>query len=79
VLQIRGTAVVTLVDGATPEMLATATRYAGPEAGRAWVEQATGLSPQTVRIAIQPAWVDVLDFETRLPGGLARRIAKPAE
>ena len=75
VVQIRGTAAVALVDGVSTEMAAAATRYMGPEAGQAWVEQAARLSPQTVRIAIRPAWVDVLDFETRLPGGMVRRIA----
>jgi hypothetical protein len=38
------------------------------------VEQSARLSPQTVRIAIRPMWVDVLDFETRLPGGMLRRL-----
>jgi hypothetical protein len=71
-LQIRGTAAVTLVEGAPPEMVAASVRYLGPEAGSAWVEQANRLSPQTVRIAILPTWVDVLDFETRLPGPAAR-------
>jgi hypothetical protein len=75
VLQMRGTAAVTLVDGVSPEMVAASTRYMGPEAGRAWVEQATRLSPQQARIAVRPTWVDVLDFETRLPGGMARRMA----
>jgi hypothetical protein len=75
VLQIRGTAAVTLVDGASPEMVAAAIRYAGPEAGKAWVEQAARLSPETVRIAVRPTWLDVLDFETRLPGGMVRRLA----
>jgi hypothetical protein len=46
----------------------------GPERGQAWVEQATRLSPTLARIAVRPAWVDVLDFETRLPGGMARRL-----
>jgi hypothetical protein len=39
------------------------------------VEQAARLSPQTVRIGVRPTWVDVLDFETRLPGGMVRRLA----
>ena len=78
VLQIRGTAAVTLVDGVAPEMTATAIRYMGQEAGQAWVEQAARLSPQMVRVAIRPAWVDVLDFETRLPGGMVRRLAAVA-
>ena len=75
VLQIRGTATVTVVDGTSPEMAAAATRYMGPEAGRTWMEQAARLSPQTVRIGVRPTWVDVLDFETRLPGGMVRRLA----
>lgn len=75
VLQVRGTATVTVVDGVAEEMLATATRYMGPEAGQAWVEQAARLSPQMVRIGVRPGWVDVLDFETRLPGGMVRRLA----
>jgi hypothetical protein len=75
VLQIRGTATVTTVDGASPEMEAAAARYMGPEGGQAWVEQAARLSPQTVRIGVQPTWVDVLDFETRLPGGIVRLLS----
>ena len=74
-LQIRGTATVALVDGAPPEMVAASVRYMGPEAGQGWVAQAERLSPQIVRIGVSPAWVDVLDFETRLPGGMVRRLA----
>jgi PPOX class probable F420-dependent enzyme len=74
VLQIRGTAAVSIVDGVSPEMEAASIRYMGQEAGQAWVEQSAQLSPQTVRIAIRPTWVDVLDFETRLPGGMVRRL-----
>jgi PPOX class probable F420-dependent enzyme len=75
VLQVRGTASVTIIDGASPEMAAASARYMGPEAGRAWVEQAARLSPHMVRIGVRPTWVDVLDFETRLPGGMVRRLA----
>ena len=78
VLQIRGTAEVRIVDGAPPEMVSASTRYMGQEAGQAWVQQAARLSPQMVRIAVRPAWVDVLDFETRLPGGMVRRLAGAA-
>jgi hypothetical protein len=42
------------------------------------VEQAARLSPRFARIAIRPTWVDVLDFETRLPGGIARRLSAAA-
>jgi PPOX class probable F420-dependent enzyme len=78
VLQIRGTATVELVDGVPAEMAAASIRYMGQEAGQAWVEQAAQLSPQTVRIAIRPSWVDVLDFQTRLPGGMVRRLRAEA-
>jgi hypothetical protein len=74
VLQIRGTAAVTIVDGVSPEMTAAAVRYMGEEAGHAWIEQAARLSRHNVRIAVRPSWVDVLDFETRLPGGMVRRL-----
>lgn len=75
VLQIRGAAAVALVDGVPSELEAAATRYMGPQAGRAFAEQAARLSPQIVRIAVRPDWVDVLDFETRMPGGMVRRLA----
>lgn len=75
VLQIRGTADVQVIDGVSAEMAAAATRYMGPEAGQGWVQQAARLSPQTIRISVRPSWVDVLDFESRLPGGMVRRLA----
>jgi hypothetical protein len=78
VLQIRGIAAVDLVNGAPPEMVAASIRTMGPEAGQAFADQAAQLSPQIVRIAIRPTWVDVLDFETRLPGGMVRRLAERA-
>jgi hypothetical protein len=74
VLQIRGIAEVKTIEGVPSEVVAAATRYQGPEAGRAWGEQVARLSPRVVQISIQPAWVDVLDFETRLPGGMTRRL-----
>jgi hypothetical protein len=74
-VQIRGDAAVSVVDGAPPEMVAASVRYMGSEAGLGWVAQAQRLSPHLARIAVQPAWVDVLDFETRLPGGMVRRLA----
>lgn len=75
VLQVRGIATVTVVDGATSEMVAAAHRYLGPEAGGAWIAQATSLSRRFVRIGVRPTWVDVLDFDSRLPGGMVRRLA----
>jgi hypothetical protein len=78
VLQIRGTAAVTIADGVPSELALAAKRYMGPEAGQAFADQAAQLSPRIVRIAIRPTWVDVLDFQTRLPGGMVRRMAAAA-
>ncbi len=75
VLQIRGKATVTVVDRVPSEMAAAAMRYMGPEEGAAWVEQAGRISSQFARIGVRPTWVDILDFETRLPGGIVRRMA----
>lgn len=76
VLQIRGVASVALVEGISPDMVATSTRYMGAEAGQAWAEHAARLSPQQARIAVRPTWVDVLDFETRLPAGMERQLRR---
>ena len=78
VLQIRGTATVPEVEGVSAEMASACERYMGQEAGQAWVEQAARHSSTTVRIAVSPTWVDVLDFKTRLPGGMVRRLATVA-
>jgi PPOX class probable F420-dependent enzyme len=71
VLLIRGTATVRLVDGVAPEYAAAAERYFGPEQGRAWIAQVAATTPQAARIAIRPAWVALIDFETRLPSALS--------
>ena len=74
-LSIRGTARVEVVDGVAAEYAAAAERYFGPEQGRAWVEQVRGLSPRMARIAIRPAWVGLLDFETRFPSAIEAAMA----
>jgi hypothetical protein len=72
VLLIRGSATVEIVEGVVPEYAASAHRYFGAEGGEAWVAQAKGLMPQMARIAIQPEWVAILDFEQRFPNALER-------
>jgi PPOX class probable F420-dependent enzyme len=67
VLLVRGTARLETVSGIVPEYAKAAERYLGSEPGRAWVEQMRQKSTQMVRIAIQPEWVGVLDFQTRFP------------
>ena len=74
VLSLRGMAEVTIVDGMASECLPMFTRYMGPEQGSAWVERMTSMSDRSARIAIRPTWVGVLDFETRFPSGMTRRM-----
>jgi hypothetical protein len=70
-LLIRGTASVETVNGVTPEYVACAERYFGPEQGREWVKGVRQMSPQMARIRVRPEWVSVLDFETRFPSAIA--------
>jgi PPOX class probable F420-dependent enzyme len=69
VLLLRGRAEVTDVDGIVPEYILAQHRYAGPEQGAANVAEADQPGTRMARIAIRPAWVGVLDFVTRFPGG----------
>ena len=79
VLSMRGTATVEVVDGVAPEMLPTFSRYFGPQEGAVWVERNRMMDPRSARIAVRPAWVNVLDFETRFPLGMTKRMRALAE
>ena len=69
VLSIRGRATVELQQDVVPEYEAAAVRYFGPEAGHGWADQLRGRP--MARVAIEPLWVAVLDFETRFPSALS--------
>ncbi|MGQ0841193.1 pyridoxamine 5'-phosphate oxidase family protein [Actinokineospora sp.] len=68
VLLIRGRAVVTDIDGIVPEYLAAHRRYGGDEQAAAAAE-IDHPDLRMARIAVRPAWVGVLDFQSRFPGG----------
>lgn len=74
VLSLRGVAVVTMVNEMPEEILPAFLRHGGPEMGRAMFERMNAMSDQFARIAIRPTWVGVIDFETRFPSGMARRM-----
>jgi len=74
VLPIRGMATVEIVDGVAPEYAAAARKHFGEEQGNAWVGQVGQMLAQMARIAVRPEWVCVLDFQTRFPSALARRM-----
>lgn len=74
VLNIRGTAHVTIVDGIVPEYALHCKRYLGEEGAEAWLKQIGPLSPKMARVAITPEWVGILDFQTRLPSAIEKAI-----
>jgi len=69
-LTIRGRAEVQpwQGDGVVPEYALAATRYLGKEQGESWVRQVSGMA--MFRIAVTPAWVGLIDFQTRMPSAL---------
>lgn len=75
VLLIRGSATVKIQDGVGSDYAQAAERYFGVEQGQAWTSQLATMSPQMARIAIQPEWVGILDFEQRFPSALAKAMA----
>jgi len=75
VLQIRGRATVSEIDGIVPEYALAARRYLGEEAAAQYVGQFDPAAIRMARIGITPTWVALLDFQTRLPaplGGVTR-------
>jgi PPOX class probable F420-dependent enzyme len=74
VLLVRGEARLEVVEGVTDEYVASAKRYFGEQGGQDWVAQAGALVPSMVRISVRPQEVRILDFKTRFPSALARRM-----
>jgi hypothetical protein len=70
VLTIRGRVAVTGVDGVPPEYASAARRYLGEEAARDYLAQIDQPGTRMARIDLRPAWVGVLDFQSRLPSAL---------
>lgn len=70
VLQMRGTATVTEVDGVATEYALAAPRYLGEEAAAAYLSQLDHPATRMARIVLRPAWVGLLDFQTRLPSNM---------
>jgi len=75
VLLIRGPIWTDIVDGIAPEYAAMSKRVFGEEGGQAWLDQVTPIFPRMARIFITPAWVGILDFESRFPSAIERAMA----
>jgi hypothetical protein len=71
VLLLRGRVAITEVEGMVPEQAQAARRFLGDEGGAAYVAQAEHPETRMARIALKPAWVGVLDYQTRLPDIIA--------
>jgi hypothetical protein len=78
VLSIRGRATVSIVPGMGEECGPMFARYLGEMQGAAMVEQMERMTDVSARIAIRPTWVGVLDFETRFPSGMSKRMTQQA-
>jgi hypothetical protein len=70
VLSIRGKASIAEVDGIPPEYAKAAHRYLGSAQAGSYLAQIDQPGTRMARIAVRPAWVGVLDFQTRLPSAL---------
>ena len=68
VLQIRGTAVITDVDGIVEEYELMMRRGMPAEVADGYFAELRESGATMHRIVVVPAWVGVLDFETRFPG-----------
>ncbi len=74
-LLIRGKAHSTRIQGEIPEYPAMTRRYLGEEGSQAWRAQYSSMFSQTIRIAVRPEWVALIDVETRFPSAIAAAIA----
>ena len=70
VLTIRGRVEITEVDGVPAEYASAARRYLGEEAAREYLAQIDQPGTRMAGIDLHPAWVGVLDFQSRLPSTL---------
>ena len=70
VLSIRGKAAITEIDGVAAEYAEAAHRFLGPEQATGYLAQIDRPGTRMARIAVRPAWVAVLDFQSRMPSAL---------
>jgi Pyridoxamine 5'-phosphate oxidase len=71
VLMIRGTAKLSIVDGVLGEYELAAARYLGVDQGKQWCDMLRAIPAlRMCRITVRPAWVGLLDFQTRYPRAL---------
>jgi hypothetical protein len=70
VLSIRGRAEITDVDGVVAEYAQAAHRFLGAEQASGYLAQIDQPGTRMARIAVRPAFVALMDFQTRMPSAL---------
>ena len=69
-LTMRGAATITEHRGVVAEYALSARRYLGDEAADGYLAMLDDPSTVMARIAVVPAWVGLIDFESRMPSAL---------
>ncbi len=78
VLYIRGTLHLTLYDGIVPEWQQAGERAMGKEGAQGFSNMVGAMMAaplKMLRLAVEPTWVGILDFETRFPSGIEKGMA----
>ena len=70
VLSLRGKAEITEIDGVAAEYAEAAHRFLGSEQAAGYLAEIDVPGTRMARIAVRPAWVAVIDFQTRMPSAL---------
>lgn len=83
VLYIRGIARVSPYDGIVPEWAQACERLMGKEGGQGFVQLVGQMMKANCitfyRLAVQPTWVGILDFEKRFPSGVEKGLEAMAK
>lgn len=69
-LSLRGQVVISEQDGVVAEYALAAYRYLGAEAAATYLAMLDTPQTRMARIALTPTWVDLVDFQRRLPDAL---------
>jgi hypothetical protein len=70
VLSIRGKAEIIETDGIAAEYAEAAHRFLGSEQAAGYLAEIDQPGTRMARIAVRPAWVALMDFQTRMPSAL---------
>jgi hypothetical protein len=76
VLYLRGIVRLSPYDGIVPEWAQAGERLMGKEGGTAFATMADGMVKagvlKFIRLAVQPTWAGIIDFEKRFPSGIEK-------